>query len=414
MDGPRTAGTLRIGYYVHTYPRATDTFIQREIAALRARGVDIETFAARRSEASHDVAAEIHREKARTSYLLPAGPLRLVAANLSALLGHPGRFLRALRLALTMARGGWRVGLHQLFYFQEALLLARLVRSRRIVHLHNHFGDVGGTITLLASELTGIGFSITVHGPHLFFDPMRWGLGLKLHRARFIACIGEYCRGQMMALSDTGDWRRLPIVRCGVDAAVYERRAVSERAHQLLYVGRLAPEKGLPVLLRSLAALTAQGHDFQLTILGDGPDRGALEQLARELDFGNRVRFGGYVDQATVLRHLSETDIFVLPSLAEGIPVSLMEAMACGVPVLATAVGGIAELVQDGETGLLVPPSDDAALQSALLRYLTEPTLRQRVARQGRLIVEQHFSLEREIDKLLDLFRNAVRGGENA
>lgn len=403
----------RIGYYLHTYPRATDTFIQREIAALRARGAELHTFAARQPDAMHEVAEEIIRERARTVYLLPVNPLRLLAANLAELLRHPGGYFGALRLAMRMSCGGWRIRMHQLFYFQEAVLLAGQLRRRGIEHLHNHFGDVGGTVTLLASRLARIGFSITVHGPHLFFDPMRWGLREKIHAARFIACISEYCRDQMMRHADPVDAARLAIIHCGIDLGSYSCRPVSERAARLLYAGRLASEKGLPVLFQALTELAAQGRAWQLTVLGDGPERARLEQMARELGLAERVRFEGYVSQAGVADHLREADVFVLPSLAEGVPVSLMEAMASGVPVVATRVGGVAELVEDGESGLLVPPSDAPALQAALLRYLDDAALRRRIARAGRLLVEQRFSLETEVDKLRDLFRTRARSGEH-
>lgn len=400
---------MRIGYLTNHYPRATDTFIQREVAALRKRGFDIRTFSVRRSGSEHDVGPEVIAEKRQTRYLLPVSLLRLLGANALAFGRAPQRYLAVLWLAMTTRRPGLRgMGL-QLAYFQEAVVLSQEIRRQGITHLHNHGGDNSGTVTLLASALARVGYSITVHGPHIFFDPTHWALREKLRLARFIACISHYCRSQLMLFSDQADWGRLKIVHCGVDIERYRYDEVRSRAQQLLYAGRLAAEKGLPVLFESLRMLLARGYEFQLTLAGGGDDRGALEELARQLGIHKHLVFAGYLTQEQVREHLRQSDIFILPSFAEGVPVSLMEAMACGVPVLSTYVGGVAELVENEHTGLLVPAGDSAALSEAIARYFDDFELRQRVSRQARQKIIAGFNLDTEVDRLAELFVASAR-----
>jgi glycosyltransferase involved in cell wall biosynthesis len=395
---------MRIAYFTNTYPRATDTFIRREVLGLRKKGIDVRTFSVRRSGADHDVSPEVLEEKRNTHYLLPTGPVALIAANLSVLVRKPARYFGSLALAMMTRQPGLRGLLFQLLYFQEAVVLSRQLRHQGITHVHNHLGDNSGTVTLLASSLSGIGYSITIHGPHIFFDPTHWALREKVRNSRFIACISHYCQSQMMLFSDQKDWNRLKIIRCGVDVEHYRCAQVREKARQLLYAGRLAAEKGLPVLFESLRMLADKGYEFELTLIGDGEDRQDLEALGRELGIDGRLVFSGYVGQDGVREYLLRSDVFILPSFAEGVPVSLMEAMACGIPVLATYVGGVAELVEAEKSGLIVPPADSLALRDALARYFDDFELRQKVSRLGRETVVERYNLNVEIDKLADLF----------
>jgi colanic acid/amylovoran biosynthesis glycosyltransferase len=395
---------MTVAYFTNLYPRATDTFIQREIDYLRLHGANVSTYSLRRSGSEHDVSESIREEKRRTCYLLPVSPFALMVENISAFLRSPLRYVAALRLALRTSRPGLRGFVLQIAYFQEAILLAARLRGAGIKHLHNHFGDATGTVTLLAGMLAQVSYSITVHGPHIFFDPTHWALREKLRQARFIVCISHYCRSQMMLFSDAADWDKLKIVHCGVDTRRLLPVPTRSRADKLLYTGRLSVEKGLSVLFESLKVLSDAGRDYELTLVGDGVDRARLEALARELAIDRHLVFAGYRSQEEVGEYLRRSDIFILPSFAEGVPVSLMEAMATGIPVIATNVGGVAELVESERTGLLIPPADSAALAQAIARYQDDYELRQRVASNGRERVVQQYNVEIEGQKLLDFF----------
>lgn len=401
---------MRIAYFTSAYPRATDTFIQREIAELRRLGVEVLTFAIRQPEAANNVSEGILAERKNTSYLLPFNLFNLLSLNIKKLLTAPSTYFKALKLALTTAKPGLRGTIYQLFYFQEALLLANLLIKNKVQHVHNHFGDSSGSVTMLAAALSGIGYSMTIHGPHIFFEPTYSALREKVKYSKFIVCISNYCRSQMMLFSDQDDWEKLEIVHCGIDLDTY---LVTDRTTnlgtdlppaKLLYVGRLAAEKGVPVLLRSLSLLKEEGYNFELTLLGDGPDRTLLESLVKEHELGSMVHFGGYASQQSVRDTLLSSDIFILPSFAEGVPVSLMEAMACGIPVVGTNVGGVTELIKNGVSGMVVAPSDEIALKNAIAAYLTNPELRNQARIAGREAVEAEFNLKTEAKKLSQLF----------
>ncbi len=402
--------TGRIAYLTGEYPRATDTFIQREVAALRALGLTVETCSIRRTGPAHHVGPEQRAEAARTFHVLAATahPGRSLAAHVAAL-RRPGRYLRALTLAWRSAPRGVRGRLYNLVYFAEAVVLARHLKARGITHLHDHIAMASCTVAMLASAVSGIPFSFTLHGPDIFFAPGHWRLDEKIARARFVACISHFCRSQAMLFSRPQDWEKLHIVHCGIHPARY-RAGDGRTGDRLLFVGRLAAVKGLLVLLDALAAARTTRPDLRLTLVGDGPDRPMLEARVRAMGLDAAVTFAGYKAQDEVAAALQAADALVLPSFAEGVPVVLMEAMAAELPVVATQVGGVGELVTDGETGLLVPPGDCAALANALLRVMTDEALRQRMGKAGRARVTAQFDVTDQAARLARLFGSAVPG----
>ncbi|MEX0745171.1 MAG: glycosyltransferase family 4 protein [Phycisphaeraceae bacterium] len=401
---------MRIAYLTGEYPRATDTFIQREVAALRELGVDVRTFAIRRPASSESTGREQEAERARTSYLLPARVGELLAAHAALLCRRPKRYAEALTLAWRTAPEGVVNHAYQLFYFAEAALLARRLERAGISHVHNHFANSSCSVAMLAGHLAGLPFSFTLHGPAIFYEPRRWRLDEKTSRARFVACISWFCRSQAMLFAARKDWPKLHVVHCGVDLALFAARRHDGPGGRVLFVGRLAAVKGVAVLLEAMAEVVRQCPQAELTLVGDGADRGELERLAGELGVAAHVRFVGYRSPSEVRALLEASDLFVLPSFAEGVPVVLMEAMAAGVPVVATRVAGVSELVEDGVAGRLVHPGDSEALTRAMAALLNDAALRQRMGDAGRAAVRQEFDVRREAHRLRLLFEASGRG----
>jgi glycosyltransferase involved in cell wall biosynthesis len=241
---------------------------------------------------------------------------------------------------------------------------------------------------------------------------MGWRIDAKIGRAAFVACISHFARSQGMLFSDPAHWGRMHVVLCGVDPARYPGAPRDPAgAPVLLFVGRLAAIKGLGLLLDAVAALRAHFPALRLVLVGDGPDRARLEARAAAPDLAGAVEFTGYRSQAEVAAYLEACDLFVLPSFAEGVPVVLMEAMAARRPVVATRVAGVAELVADGESGLLVAPGDPAALTAAIGRLLGDPPLRARMGDAGRAQVAAGFDAAREAAWLMRLMQAHRLGG---
>ena len=397
---------MRLAYFTNIYPRATDTFIRREVNGLRARDFEVITFSVRKVDTAHDVDEEVLREKSQTRYLLPISMLRVIQYFFIVLGSNPSGSIKAMVLAWKTSRPGIKGHLLQFAYFLEAIVLSVYLRQEKIEHIHNHFGDNTGNVTLMASLITKIPFSISIHGPHIFFDAKDWALDVKAVYARFIACIGYYCRSQLMLYTDSSNWEKFKIVRCGIDFDAYHFNARNKKEiKNLVYVGRLDVEKGVPVLISSMSILKEKGYDVKLTLLGDGPDRGYLEKIADNSGVSKQIDFRGFVSQEVVADTLAKSDVFVLPSFAEGIPVSLMEAMAIGVPVIATDVGGVTELVVDQETGQVVHASDEKGLAAAIARYVDDQAFYRKISEQAREKVMQEFDIDDQVDILAGLFR---------
>ncbi|BBU59043.1 colanic acid biosynthesis glycosyltransferase WcaL [Mameliella alba] len=397
----------KLAYLTGEYPRASDTFIQREVAALRALGHEVETCSIRTTGAEHLVGPEQRAEHARTYKVLDAArnPLTLLRAHLR-WMRRPGRYLGALKLAWRTAPKGVKGRLYNLIYFLEAGVLAAHLADQGVDHLHNHIAKASCTVAMLASEMSGIPYSFTIHGPDIFFEPHHWRIDEKAARATFVACISEYCRSQLMCFADQAHWDRFHIVHCGVDPDRYSPAPHAGEGTHLLFVGRLAGVKGVPILVEALRRLAPDTPGLRVTIIGDGPDRAALEAQAQGLP----VTFTGYQSQSEVSEALSTADLFVLPSFAEGVPVVLMEAMASHVPVITTRIAGVPELVAQRTSGLLVAPGDVEGLRDAIKALTQDPLRRRRMGLEGRAKVETEFNITREAGWLSTLFRGYATG----
>jgi colanic acid/amylovoran biosynthesis glycosyltransferase len=370
--GTPSPGPRSVAYVVNRYPGPSHSFIRREILALEALGCRVQRFSVRPGEvaaAGGDDTAEL----ARTRVLLAGSRLGLLLRALLTLLRRPLRAGRALWLTLRL---GWRSDrgvLRHLAYLIEA---AELVRSldAEVELLHAHFGTNSTFVAMLATELGGPPFSFTVHGPEEFERAQGIALAEKVARARFVAAISDFCRSQLWYFVAVEHWPKIVIVRCGVDATFLLPEPVPLPATpELLWVGRLAPQKGVPVLLAACRLLAERRVPFRLTVIGGGP----LEAWARaevvRAGLVDRVVFAGWRDAASIRAHLDASLGLVVASFAEGLPVVVMEAMARQRPVVATRIAAIPELVVPGETGWLVAPGRADQLAAAMQAMLAAP-----------------------------------------
>lgn len=411
---PSSASSLpRLAYLTSLYPAVSHTFIQREIAGLRDLGFNVATCSIRRPPDHHLTGPEERAARETSFYIIEAAKSPLTALRaLGAALRAPARFGRMLKLAWRSAPPGAAGMLKQVFYLIEAMILSRHLQAERIDHLHNHFASPSGNVAMLASELSGIPFSYTLHGPADLYEPETWKLREKTARARFVSCISNFARAQAMYFSDPAGWDKLHIVHCGVDPARYERpRPPAREGLHLVFVGRVAPVKGLRVLLAALRRLRDTRPDLPvfLNVVGDGDDRPHLEALAKPL--GDMVHFAGFQSQEGVAMAVAEADALILPSFAEGLPVVLMEALASGIPVIATQVAGVGELVENGVSGHLVPAGDDEALVRAIVALAeTPPEARAAMGQAGRDKVRAEFDAGIEAARIGALFTG--QGGD--
>jgi colanic acid/amylovoran biosynthesis glycosyltransferase len=398
---------LRVAYLVSQYPTLSHTYILREITELRALGAEIETVSISRPDRPFErLTSDEQRECSSTFYVKAAG-YRVAVALLRTFALRPVRFLRGLLDATRL--GGWnpRVLLAHYLYFTEAVVVGDWMRTRGLAHVHTHFSS---TVALFVQGVFEVGTSATIHGSAEFREATAFHLREKVERFDFVRSISNYGRSQMMLVSDPRVWDRIEPVPLGIDPSLYAPRPFVESPapFRLICVGLLAAVKGYPVLLESIATLVSEGRDVSLRLVGDGPDRKALEQLVAERDLQARVSFAGWLTQEEVRAEYQSADLFALASFAEGVPVVLIEAMAMEIPCVATRITGIPELIEDGVSGLLVTPADPAELASAIGRLMDDGKLRRVIGANGRRRVEERYNLRVNCMSLHALFRRRI------
>ena len=396
-----------MAYLVSRYPAVSHTFILREVQGLRALGMRIEVASVNAPDRSPEQMTDDERAEAEATYGLKRhGVAGALGALAWAAATRPLALLRTLREALAYGRGLRRI--YALAYAVEALMVARWMTKRGLRHLHVHFGNESAAVGALVKVFNGSGLSLTIHGPDEFDDVPGQQLTRKIAAADCVVCIAQFVRAQLMRLNDPSQWPKLRLCRLGVDPALFSAPAEPRPPGpvRLLCVGRLTPAKGQLLLVQACAELMEAGLAFELTLVGDGPDRPRLTAAVQAGGLQSQVRFAGSLNQPQVRAELARADVFVLPSLAEGIPVVLMEAMASGVPCVTTPVNGIPELIQHDRNGLLATPGDVDALALQLRRMIEDAGLRQRLSVEGLKQVRQAFNLGDNVALLAGIFRS--------
>jgi colanic acid/amylovoran biosynthesis glycosyltransferase len=410
-DGPQARPRLRLAYLLSIYPAISHTFFLNEIAALRGLGFAIDVASINRPERAAGPASMLEMSELKTTFCIKAmNPTRSFLVLLKILFRRPQVVFRGLRAAFSL--DGWNLPAtsYALFYLAEALLLGDWLRRRGHRHLHIHFGGPVATVGMLTAMAWQLSYSVMIHGPDEFYDVEKFYLRQKLQRARFVLCISDYCRSQVMKVCDPAHWTKLHVVRLGVDLEIFQPVAPIDRggAIEIICVGRFVPAKGHLILLRAFSNLLDRGYNLRLRLIGDGRERGGMESFIAREKLGGSVIFEGALSHEATRHKLMHADIFVLASFAEGLPVALMEAMAMEIPCVSTFVAGIPELIRDGQEGLLVPPSSEAALSAALERLLSDADLRRSLAAAGRRRVQELYDLHKNVRLLADALRDGL------
>lgn len=395
---------MKLAYLTSQYPATSHTFISREVAAVRALGIELDTFSIRPPSEAELRDAALAAESKTTFTVLKQPLTRFASAHLKALVTRPGRYLSTLALATRHRAPGLKGFALGTAHFAESIVLADELRRRGVTALHNHFANSGATVGLLATRFLGVPWSFTMHGISETDYPAGLMLGRKIEAAQFVACVSWFGRAQAMRLVEPERWDKLQVVRCGLPMRDLPSATGSGGTTRFVCVGRLSPEKGQAGLLEAFARVASDHHDVELALVGDGPDLELLKRRANTLGIAAQVTFAGRLSEKDALDEIAHSDVLVLPSFMEGLPIVLMEAMAIGTPVIATRVAGIPELVEDGTNGLLFTPSDWGALADCMRRLADDPRLRARLATEGRKAVEQEFDIDRSAAAMRALF----------
>lgn len=401
--------SLAVAYLINQYPKVSHSFIRREITSLEAHGIQVARFSIRSCSAELvDKADKLELE--RTRVVLASGIVHLLFSLLRVAITKPVRLLQALWLALRLSWCSERGVLRHLAYLAEACVFLRWFSEADVAHVHAHFGTNSTTVAMLCHVLGGPPYSFTVHGPEEFDSVKALSLAEKVKRATFVVTISSFGKSQLYRWCEQRHWSKIHVVRCGVDDGFLAQPMISVPDEpRLICVGRLCAAKGHLLLLDAISQLAMEGLRFKLVLIGDGPLRAEIETLIARLSLQDYVEVIGWASNNDVREHIVASQAMVLPSLAEGLPVVLMEALALGRPVISTYVAGIPELVKPGVCGWLVPSGSVEDLTAAMRVALHLPVEKlEQMGIAGAKLVAQHHDAAIEAAKLAALFRSSI------
>jgi colanic acid/amylovoran biosynthesis glycosyltransferase len=403
----------KVAYIVSRFPKLTETFVLYELVELEALGTQVELYPLiREKQRITHPEADRWTERAR---FRPFLSLAMVRAQLHFLRSKPAAYLGTLLHVLRRTWGSSNYFVGAPAVFLKAVSFAHDMRREGVTHVHAHFANHPTLAAYIVRRLTGIPYSFTAHAHDLFVEQRM--LDSKVEEAAFAVTISEYNKRFMIDMCGDGSREKIRVIHCGVDPTLFAPRspARADGPIRLLCVAALEEKKGHRYLVEACALLRDRGVDFVCDLVGEGPLRGEIESRVAGLGLGEHIRVLGGKPRPEVIRMLAEADVAVLASLVtkggkrEGIPVVLMEAMASAVPVVATAISGIPELVEDGSTGLLVPPREVEPLADALQHLASDEETRRRVGLAGREKVLREFDLRANTALLRQSFLDSAR-----
>ena len=405
-----------LGMILKGYPRISEAFISNEILMLEKLGFSLHLFSMRqpRESFSHD---SVKRIRAPVDYLpekLLVHLPRFLYHNVLLVRKNPPAYAVALKTAFRRFLRTHKLATIK-HLLQAGYLVNHLLPGRKIVHFHAHFAHSPASVAMFASQLSGIPFGFTAHAKDIYTSDPRQ-LSEKIDSARFVVTCTEYNRNHLTSISGQS---ATPIRRIyhGTDLSLFSEKKLHEPAppYHILTVARLTAKKGLPTVFRALKHLCDRGIQLQYTLIGDGDQRKHILSLIKKRKLGHVTHWLGTQPHEVVIEHYRQADLFVLGCEVapngdrDGIPNVLLESMAMGVPVVATRVSAIPELVEDGKNGLLVPPGSPHQMAEAIQRLLTEQKLRRSIIKAGRRRVLQNFDSSVLIRDLAALYRHEIK-----
>ncbi|MDE5880030.1 MAG: glycosyltransferase family 4 protein [Desulfovibrio sp.] len=413
-DAPATAAPCAppvMAYVLLWFPLSSETFIFREIVQLRELGLRIRVYTMY-GAALKGCSREMLAYDGPVERMGVAAFFRIWGAFFRALRSRPRLVWRLLREGFfRRMRNAEALG-ENLWCFMAGFLLAEDCRRDGVTLIHSSWANGPATAAWVASRLTGIPFAFTGRAGDIYpedgllREKSRDALFIRTNNAANVDWLTRFC--------PPGEEGKVRLIYNSLTFTEREPCALPMQApYRLLAVGRFARTKGFPELITALARLRRERVPVRLTLVGDGAWRGRLVRQIRRLGLEADVDLPGFVPHDELRRYMQSHDMLVVPSVVhtngdrDGIPNVIMEALSMGMPVVATDVCGIAEVIRDGETGLLVPQRDPAALACAIRRMLADREAARRMALTGRALVETMFDRERNIAALRALYAGA-------
>ena len=402
---------MNVAYITSRFPKLTETFVLYEVVALNRQGVTTRIYPllATRQQVVHP---EVQAIADRTHHH-PFLSVPILLANARFLWRSPRTYGAALAEVLRGTWGSANFFIGAIGIFPKSVRIAYEVEAAGVDHVHAHFANHPTVAALIVHRLTGIPFSFTAHGHDIHVE--RRMLREKIAAASFAVMISDYNKRLVLDECPGTDAHKLHVLHCGADTEHFApaNRPRQENLFSMVCVGSFIEVKGHRYLLEAGRLLKERGVSFRCHLIGDGPGYGALLAQRAAAGLEREIILHGALPRPSVAQVMADSDVVVQPSVPtrrgsrEGIPVSLMEGMACGLPAVASRISGIPELIDDGVNGILLPPRDSEALADALEQLARDSELRQRMGRSARHKILEQFDLARNAARLVALMREA-------
>lgn len=387
-------------YVVGTYPLLTTTFIDREILQLRQWGLDVQVVSIRRPPSNiplSNVQLDLQRE---VLYLLPVDVPKLFLSHLHFAFNCPRTFFGTLVYLLTRPHPGFAQRIKTFLHFGEGVYAAYLLRGQYFREFHAHFIDRAATLALVMGRLLGKPYSLSIHAAEdIFVHPIL--LDEKIREARHAVTCTRYNKSHLEALLGRNLDPQVSHIPHGLDLTQYPQDvASSEINHLILAVGQLVERKGFVNLIEACHILKGRGYEFQCQIIGEGAQHQTLADLIARLSLEDCVTLCGAIAHEEVVERYKKAGMLVMPCIQsadgnlDGIPNVLFEAMAMQIPVIATRISAIPELIVDDVNGMLVGPGDRLDLADAMETLIDSPQKALRLGRNGRESILAEFNIE--------------------
>ncbi len=404
---------LRIAYILSLFPAFSETFIIREINQLRQKNVEAEVFSLKTPSpdpAMHENAKQLYQT---TNYIPFIFSSKLLKATLKILFSRPRVIIGLLSKIIISNLDDPITLLKTLAIFPKSILISEKLKNMGITNIHAHWGTIPATSAWIVAAINSSDFTFTTHAWDIFKADNLFEH--KIHASKSLITISEFNKKYILNKYKGVDPEEIKVLYLGIDLNQFNpQKTAKNQPFTILSIGRMVEKKGFHYLLEAVKILKDKNIPIKCQIIYvDGPYNNVIFDICRDLKLDDTVEFHKDIPQEKIVDYYNAADCFALPCVIaedgdiDGIPTVILEALAMELPVVSTDISGIPEVVIDNETGLVVKPEDPKALTFALETLYRDKAERKRLGRKGRQLVNEKFSLSKNVDKLVDI----IKGG---